>query len=102
MAGTNLRSRDGLPFNFVDGLKGNDRKMHGLKYQFAGNGSNLIFTLPVTPSDKDSIDIFVKQLYIHSTDYSLVNNVVTFLTDPPAALDIGETYNIEIKVSFIA
>ena len=42
MAGTNLRSRDGLPFNFVDGLKVNDRKMHGLKYQFAGNGSNLI------------------------------------------------------------
>lgn len=101
MAGTNLRTRDGFPFNFIDGLKVNYREIHGVKYRFAGNGSNLIFTLPVTPCDKDSIDIFVKQLYVHSTDYTLVGNVVTFLNDPPPALDVGESYNIEIKVSFI-
>lgn len=42
MAGTNLRTRDGFPFNFIDGLKVNYREIHGVKYRFAGNGSNLI------------------------------------------------------------
>lgn len=98
MAGTNLRSRDGLPFNFVNGLKVRGVDIEdllpgiegipeaGTKYQFAGNGSNTIFTLPVTPYNKDAIEVHVKQLYVHSNDYTLVGDVVT-LNEAPPALD---------------
>jgi hypothetical protein len=70
----------------------------GTKYQFAGNGVDNEFTLPVTPYNKDAIEVHVKQLYVHSTDYELAGDVVV-LNDPPPALDAGEAYNVEIKVT---
>ena len=96
----NLRTRNGVPFNFVDGLKINNSTLHGVKYPFAGNGTNTNFVLPVVPFNKDCVDIFVKQLYIHSSDYELVGETV-ILNEAPPSLDIGETHNVEIKVSFI-
>ncbi len=100
MAGTNLRSRDGLPFNFVDGLGVSGFIFHNVKYPFAGNGTMTEFILPVAPANKASVDVFVKQLYVHSSDYVLNGATLTF-TEPPPALDPGETNNIEIKVSYI-
>lgn len=106
----NLRTRNGMPFNFVNGLKVRGMDIESLipgiegipeagsKYQFAGNGSNKVFTLPVSPYNKDAVDVYVKQLYVHPDDYTLVGDVVT-LTEAPPALDAGETYNVVIKVS---
>lgn len=106
----NLRTRNGMPFNFVNGLKVRGMDIEslipgiegipeaGTKYQFAGNGVNTIFTLPVTPYNKDAIEVHVKQLYVHSSDYTLVGDVVT-LNEAPPALDAGETHNVEIKVT---
>ena len=106
----NLRTRNGMPFNFVNGLKVRGMDIESLipgiegipeagsKYQFAGNGSNKAFTLPVTPYNKDAVDVYVKQLYVHPDDYTLVGDTVT-LTEAPPALVAGETYNVVIKVS---
>lgn len=106
----NLRTRNGMPFNFVNGLKVRGMDIESLipgiegipeagsKYQFAGNGSNKAFTLPVTPYNKDAIDVYVKQLYVHPDDYTLVGDTVT-LTEAPPAVVAGETYNVVIKVS---
>ena len=106
----NLRTRNGVPFNFVNGLKVRGVDIEslipgiegipeaGTKYQFAGNGVQTAFTLPVTPYNKDAVEAHVKQLYVHSTDYSLVGDQVIF-TEAPPGLDAGETYNIEIKVN---
>lgn len=106
----NLRTRNGMPFNFVNGLKVRGMDIESLipgiegipeagsKYQFAGDGVNKVFTLPVTPYNKDAIEVHVKQLYVHSTDYTLVGDTVTFAEAPPAIV-VGETYNVEIKVN---
>ena len=106
----NLRTRNGMPFNFVNGLKVRGMDIESLipgiegipeagsKYQFAGNGSNKGFTLPVTPYNKDAVDVYVKQLYVHPDDYTLVGDTVT-LTEAPPAVVAGETYNVVIKVS---
>lgn len=106
----NLRTRNGMPLNFVNGLKVRGIDIESLipgiegipeagsKYQFAGNGSNKAFTLPVTPYNKDAVDVYVKQLYVHPDDYTLVGDTVT-LTEAPPAVVIGETYNVVIKVS---
>lgn len=106
----NLRTRNGMPFNFVNGLKVRGMDIESLipgiegipeagsKYQFAGDGSNKVFTLPVSPYNKDAVDVYVKQLYVHPDDYTLVGDVVT-LTEAPPALDAGETYNVLIKVN---
>lgn len=99
-----------MPFNFVNGLKVRGMDIESLipgiegipeagsKYQFAGNGSNKVFTLPVSPYNKDAVDVYVKQLYVHPDDYTLAGDVVT-LTEAPPALDAGETYNVVVKVS---
>ena len=106
----NLRTRNGMPFNFVNGLKVRGMDIESLipgiegipeagsKYQFAGNGSNKAFTLPVTPYNKDAVDVYVKQLYVHPDDYTLVGDTIT-LTEAPPAVVAGETYNVVIKVS---
>lgn len=106
----NLRTRNGMPFNFVNGLKVRGQDIESLipgiegipeagsKYQFAGNGVNKVFTLPVTPYNKDAIEVHVKQLYVHSTDYTLVGDTITLAEAPPAVV-VGETYNVEIKVN---
>lgn len=106
----NLRTRNGLPFNFVNGLRVRGQDIESLipgiegipeagsKYQYAGNGTNKIFTLPVSPYNKDAIDVHVKQLYVHPNDYELVGDTVT-LADAPPALSVGETHNVVIKVS---
>ena len=106
----NLRTRNGVPFNFVNGLKVRGVDIEslipgiegipeaGTKYQFAGNGVQTAFTLPVTPYNKDAVEVHVKQLYVHSTDYTLVGDTVTFAEAPPAVV-VGETYNVEIKVN---
>lgn len=106
----NLRTRNGMPFNFVNGLKVRGMDIESLipgiegipeagsKYQFAGNGSNKVFTLPVSPYNKDAVDVYVKQLYVHPDDYTLVGDTVTLVEAPPAVA-AGETYNVVIKVS---
>lgn len=106
----NLRTRNGLPFNFVNGIKVRGMDIESLipgiegipeagsKYQFAGNGSNKVFTLPVTPYNKDAVDVYVKQLYVHPDDYTLVGDTIT-LTEAPPAVVAGETYNVVVKVS---
>lgn len=106
----NLRTRNGMPFNFVNGLKVRGMDIESLipgiegipeagsKYQFAGNGSNKAFTLPVSPYNKDAVDVYVKQLYVHPDDYTLVGDTIT-LTEAPPALVAGETYNVVIKVN---
>jgi hypothetical protein len=99
-----------MPYNFVNGLKVRGMDIESLipgiegipeagsKYQFTGNGSIKSFTLPVSPYNKDAIDVYVKQLYIHPDDYTLVGDTVTLTEAPPAAV-IGETYNVVIKVN---
>lgn len=106
----NLRTRNGMPFNFVNGLKVRGMDIESLipgiegipeagsKYQFAGNGTNKSFTLPVSPYNKDAVDVYVKQLYVHPDDYTLVGDTVTLVEAPPAVV-AGETYNVVVKVS---
>jgi hypothetical protein len=106
----NIRTRNGLPYNFVNGIKVRGRDIESLipgiegipeagsKYQFAGDGTNLVFALPVTPYNKDAVEVHVKQLYVHSTDYTLSGDTITFVEAPPAVV-AGETYNVEIKVN---
>ena len=106
----NLRTRNGMPFNFVNGLKVRGMDIESLlpgiegipeagsKYQYAGNGVNRTFTLPVTPYNKDAVDVYVKQLYVHPDDYTLVGDTVTLVEAPPAVV-VGETYNVVVKVS---
>ena len=106
----NLRTRNGMPFNFVNGLKVRGMDIESLipgiegipeagsKYQFAGDGANKSFTLPVSPYNKDAVDVYVKQLYVHPDDYTLVGDTVTLVEAPPAVV-AGETYNVVIKVS---
>lgn len=106
----NIRTRNGMPYNFVNGLKVRGMDIESLipgiegipeagsKYQFAGDGTNNIFTLPVSPYNKDAVDVYVKQLYVHPDDYTLAGDTITLMEAPPAVV-AGETYNVVVKVS---
>lgn len=62
--------------------------------QFSGTGSQTQFTLSVTPTEEDAIDIFISGVYQTKSQYSLSGSQITFTSAPPSG-----TNNIEVKIA---
>lgn len=71
------------------------------KDQFTGNGSTAIFTLSVSVSSADNINIFISGVYQNSLDsagvanYSVSGTTLTFATAPP----VTATNGIEVVIT---
>ena len=65
------------------------------KDQFTGNNATTAFTLSVTPSSADNINIFISGAYQNSLDssgvanYSVAGTTLTFVTPPPTTAANG-------------
>ena len=65
------------------------------KDQFTGNNATTAFTLSVTPSSADNINIFISGVYQNSLDssgvanYSVAGTTLTFVTPPPTTATNG-------------
>jgi len=65
------------------------------KDQFTGNNSTTAFTLSVTPSSADNINIFISGVYQNSKDsggtanYTVAGTTLTFTTAPPTTATNG-------------
>ena len=65
------------------------------KDQFTGNNATTAFTLSVTPSSADNINIFISGVYQNSLDssgvanYSVAGTTLTFVTPPPTTAANG-------------
>ena len=65
------------------------------KDQFTGNNATTAFTLSVTPSSADNINIFIGGVYQNSLDssgvanYSVAGTTLTFVTPPPTTATNG-------------
>ena len=65
------------------------------KDQFTGNNSTTAFTLSVTPSSADNVNIFISGVYQNSLDssgvanYSVAGTTLTFVTPPPTTAANG-------------
>ena len=66
-----------------------------VKDQFTGNNSTTAFTLSVTPSSADNINIYISGVYQNSLDsggtanYSVAGTTLTFTTAPPTTAANG-------------
>ncbi len=66
-----------------------------VKDQFTGNNSTTAFTLSVTPTSADNINIFISGVYQNSVDsggtanYSVSGTTLTFVTPPPTTATNG-------------
>ena len=66
-----------------------------VKDQFTGNNSTTAFTLSVTPSSADNINIFISGVYQNSKDsggtanYTVAGTTLTFTTAPPTTATNG-------------
>jgi hypothetical protein len=66
-----------------------------VKDQFTGNNSTTAFTLSVTPSSADNINIFISGVYQNSKDsggtanYTVAGTTLTFATAPPTTAANG-------------
>ena len=66
-----------------------------VKDQFTGNNSTTAFTLSVTPSSADNINIFISGVYQNSVDsggtanYTVSGTTLTFTTAPPTTAANG-------------
>ena len=66
-----------------------------VKDQFTGNNSTTAFTLSVTPSSADNINIFISGVYQNSVDsggtanYTVAGTTLTFVTAPPTTAANG-------------
>ena len=67
----------------------NDTSPYQTKDTFVGNGTETVFTLSVIPYNKDSIIVFVNNVYQNDTSYSLAFDELTF-TSAPAVNSIIE------------
>jgi hypothetical protein len=65
------------------------------KDQFTGNNSTTAFTLSVTPTSADNLNIFISGVYQNSVDssgtanYSVAGTTLTFVTAPPTTATNG-------------
>ena len=66
-----------------------------IKDQFTGNNSTTAFTLSVTPTSADNLNIFISGVYQNSVDsggtanYSVAGTTLTFVTPPPTTATNG-------------
>ena len=66
-----------------------------IKDQFTGNNSTTAFTLSVTPTAADNLNIFISGVYQNSVDsggtanYSVSGTTLTFVTPPPTTATNG-------------
>ncbi len=66
-----------------------------VKDQFTGNNTTTAFTLSVTPSSADNINIYISGVYQNSLDsggtanYSVAGTTLTFVTAPPTTAANG-------------
>lgn len=66
-----------------------------VKDQFTGNNSTTAFTLSVTPTSADNLNIFISGVYQNSVDsggtanYSVSGTTLTFVTPPPTTAANG-------------
>jgi len=72
-----------------------------VKDQFTGNNSTTAFTLSVTPTAADNLNIFISGVYQNSLDsagvanYSVAGTTLTFVTAPP----VTATNGIEVVIT---
>ena len=61
--------------------------------RFSGTGSQVAFTLPVTPPTQSNVDAYIQGVYQHHDTFSVTGSVITFTTAP-----LTGTNNIEIRL----
>jgi hypothetical protein len=60
---------------------------------FTGNGTQIIFTLPLSPVSENSTQIYINGVYQNKDTYSLTNTAITFSEAPPVTSKIEIMYN---------
>jgi hypothetical protein len=60
---------------------------------FTGNGTQTIFTLPFSPINITSTQIYINGVYQNKNTYSIINATITFSEAPPVNSKIEVLYN---------
>jgi hypothetical protein len=60
---------------------------------FTGNGTQTIFTLPLSPIDENSTQIYINGVYQNKNTYSVTTTSITFSEAPPVTSQIEVVYN---------
>ena len=60
---------------------------------FTGNGTQTIFTLPLSPIDENSTQIYINGVYQNKNTYSVTTTSITFSEAPPVTSKIEVVYN---------
>jgi len=60
---------------------------------FTGNGTQTIFTLPVSPISENTTQIYINGVYQNKNTYSVTNSLITFSEAPPVTSKIEVMYN---------
>ena len=59
---------------------------------FTGNGTQTIFTLPLSPVNENSTQIYINGVYQNKDTYSLTTTLITFSEAPPVNSKIEVVY----------
>jgi hypothetical protein len=65
----------------------------GLVANFTGDGTQTIFTLPFSPININSTQIYINGVYQNKNTYSVTNATITFSEAPPLTSKIEVMYN---------
>ena len=60
---------------------------------FTGTGVQTVFTLPLSPVNENSTQIYINGVYQNKDTYSLTNATITFSEAPPVTSKIEVMYN---------
>lgn len=60
---------------------------------FMGNGTQTIFTLPLSPVNENSTQVYINGVYQNKDTYSVTNASITFSEAPPINSNIEVMYN---------
>jgi hypothetical protein len=60
---------------------------------FTGNGTQTIFTLPLSPVNENSTQVYINGVYQNKDTYSVTNASITFSEAPPVTSKIEVMYN---------
>jgi len=64
-----------------------------LIFNFTGNGIQTVFTLPLSPLNENSTQIYINGVYQNKDTYSVTNAIITFSEAPPVTSKIEVMYN---------
>lgn len=76
-------------YDNVSSIAGN----FNLVANFTGNGTQTIFTLPLSPIDENSTQIYINGVYQNKNTYSVTTTSITFSEAPPVNSKIEVVYN---------